>query len=132
MSKIERAEALDNGRPTGIVYRTIKCPDVSDIPRTTLWLWLTIVLGMWAVAPRSPGCWWTSSVAPGKLLLIVASIHQFHQDLFRRWESDPKLYRFILGWVRGYRFRSPEEEAEARKVAQNITFEGYAAKTPAP
>ena len=34
----------------------------------------------------------------------------------------------ILCWT----IRSPEEEAEARKVAHNITFEGYAAKTPAP
>ena len=33
----------------------------------------------------------------------------------------------ILCWT----IRSPEAEAEARKIAQNVTFEGYAAAIPA-
>ena len=33
-----------------VVYRTIKTPDLRDIPKTTLVLWGTIVVGMWAVA----------------------------------------------------------------------------------
>ena len=33
-----------------VVYRTIKSPDVSEVPKTALALWITIVLGMWAVA----------------------------------------------------------------------------------
>lgn len=43
------------------------------------------------------------------------------QDLSRRGAD-------ILCWT----IRSPEEEAEARKIAANITFEGYEAKIPAP
>ena len=33
-----------------VVYRTIKTPDLRDIPRTSLTLWVTIVVGMWLVA----------------------------------------------------------------------------------
>ncbi len=33
-----------------VVYRTIKTPNLRDIPRTSLMLWLTIVVGLWAVA----------------------------------------------------------------------------------
>ena len=33
-----------------VVYRTIKTPDLRDIPRTSLTLWATIVVGMWVVA----------------------------------------------------------------------------------
>ena len=33
----------------------------------------------------------------------------------------------ILCWT----IRSPEAEASARRVAQNVTFEGYAARLPA-
>lgn len=33
-----------------VVYKTIKTPDLRDIPRASLVLWVTIVLGMWAVA----------------------------------------------------------------------------------
>ena len=33
-----------------VVYRTIKTPNLRDIPRTSLALWVTIVVGMWLVA----------------------------------------------------------------------------------
>ncbi len=33
-----------------VVYRTIKTPDLRDIPKTSLALWATIVVGMWIVA----------------------------------------------------------------------------------
>ena len=33
-----------------VVYRTIKTPDLRDIPKTSLALWITIVVGMWVVA----------------------------------------------------------------------------------
>ena len=33
-----------------VVYRTIKTPDLRDIPKTSLMLWVTIVVGMWVVA----------------------------------------------------------------------------------
>lgn len=33
-----------------VVYRTLKTPDIRDIAKTTLVLWGTIVVGMWAVA----------------------------------------------------------------------------------
>ena len=33
-----------------VVYRTIKTPDLRDIPKTSLMLWGTIVVGMWVVA----------------------------------------------------------------------------------
>ncbi len=33
-----------------VVYRTIKTPDLRDIPKTSLALWVTIVVGMWLVA----------------------------------------------------------------------------------
>ncbi len=33
-----------------VVYRTIKTPDLRDILRTSLMLWLTIVVGLWTVA----------------------------------------------------------------------------------
>jgi hypothetical protein len=33
-----------------VVYKTLKCPEVADIPKATLGLWVTIVAGMWAVA----------------------------------------------------------------------------------
>ena len=34
----------------GVVYKTIKAPDVREIPKASLILWMTMVLGMWAVA----------------------------------------------------------------------------------
>ncbi|MCZ6654623.1 MAG: hypothetical protein O7D91_16545 [Planctomycetota bacterium] len=33
-----------------VVYRTIKTPNLRDIPKTALALWVTIVVGMWLVA----------------------------------------------------------------------------------
>lgn len=33
-----------------VVYKTIKCPRIEDIARTSATLWVTIFLGMWAVA----------------------------------------------------------------------------------
>ncbi len=33
-----------------VVYRTIKTPDLRDVLRTSLTLWVTIVIGMWVVA----------------------------------------------------------------------------------
>ncbi len=33
-----------------VVYRTIKTPDLRDVARTSLALWVTIVIGMWVVA----------------------------------------------------------------------------------
>lgn len=33
-----------------VVYKTIKCPNVREIPLAAAGLWLTIVFGMWAVA----------------------------------------------------------------------------------
>ena len=33
-----------------VVYRTIKTQDLRDVPRTSLTLWVTIVVGMWVVA----------------------------------------------------------------------------------
>ena len=33
-----------------VVYRTIKTPNLRDIPKTSLALWVTIVVGMWLVA----------------------------------------------------------------------------------
>ncbi len=33
-----------------VVYRTIKTPNLRDVPRTSLALWVTIVVGMWIVA----------------------------------------------------------------------------------
>ncbi len=33
-----------------VVYRTIKTPNLRDILRTSLTLWVTIVVGMWVVA----------------------------------------------------------------------------------
>jgi hypothetical protein len=41
-------------------------------------------------------------IREAQLLLVVAYVHQFHHELFRRWESDPKLYKFILDRVRGF------------------------------
>ena len=37
-----------------------------------------------------------------QLLMIVACIYQFHQDLYVRWESDPSLYHKIREWCQGY------------------------------
>ena len=34
----------------GVVYKTIKTPELQDIPKASVVLWMTIVLGMWAVA----------------------------------------------------------------------------------
>ncbi len=33
-----------------VVYRTIKTPSLRDIPKTSLMLWGTIVVGLWVVA----------------------------------------------------------------------------------
>ena len=33
-----------------VVYRTIKTPNLRDVLRTSLALWVTIVIGMWVVA----------------------------------------------------------------------------------
>ena len=33
-----------------VVYRTIKTPNLRDVPRSSLALWVTIVVGMWIVA----------------------------------------------------------------------------------
>ncbi len=33
-----------------VVYPTIKTPDLRDVLRTSLTLWVTIVVGMWLVA----------------------------------------------------------------------------------
>ena len=33
-----------------VVYKTIKCDDVREVPVAALTLWGTIVVGMWAVA----------------------------------------------------------------------------------
>ena len=33
-----------------VVYKAIKCPEVNEIPLASLGLWVTIVVGMWAVA----------------------------------------------------------------------------------
>ena len=33
-------------------------------------------------------------------LLIVAYVHQFHHDLFVRWQADPSLYNAIAQWCR--------------------------------
>ena len=35
------------------------------------------------------------------LLMVVAYIYQFHQDLYARWEADPNLYREIVHWCNG-------------------------------
>ncbi len=36
-----------------------------------------------------------------KILLIVASVYQFHHDLYVRWESDPQFFERMWDWVRG-------------------------------
>lgn len=40
-------------------------------------------------------------VGEARLMLIVAYIYQFHDDLFRLWESDPRVYDHLLNWCRG-------------------------------
>ena len=34
-------------------------------------------------------------------LLVVAYVHQFHHDLFVRWQANPSLYNAIGRWCRG-------------------------------
>ena len=36
-----------------------------------------------------------------RLLVSVAYVYQFHQDLHSRWEADPDLYREIVRWCNG-------------------------------
>ena len=33
-------------------------------------------------------------------LLLVAYVHQFHHDLYVRWQANPSLYHAIAGWCR--------------------------------
>lgn len=55
-------------------------------------------------------------------------ISHHHRDLARPRVAELKAAgAAILCWT----IRSPQEEAQARKIAQNITFEGYAAAQPA-
>lgn len=52
-----------------------------------------------------------------------------HRDLTRPRVAELRQQGVpVLCWT----IRSPEQEAEARKIAHNITFEGYAAPIPAP
>jgi hypothetical protein len=43
-----------------VVYKTTRCEDLSDVPKATLALWVTIVLGMFAVGV---GLWLLFSLA---------------------------------------------------------------------
>lgn len=55
-------------------------------------------------------------------------ISHHHRDLARPRVADLKAAgAAVLCWT----IRSPEDEAQARKIAQNVTFEGYAAPLPA-
>ncbi len=38
------------------------------------------------------------TVRQAKLMLIVAYVYQFHNDLYLRWENEPSLYDRILEW----------------------------------
>ena len=44
-------------------------------------------------------------IREAQLMLTVAYVYQFHQDLFVRWEADPRLYWKILEWCNGDRDR---------------------------
>jgi len=39
-------------------------------------------------------------IRQAKLMLVVAYIYQFHNDLFLRWEADPELWSFLVKWSR--------------------------------
>ncbi len=34
-------------------------------------------------------------------LLIVAYVHQFHHELYVRWQANPDVFRYIVRWCRG-------------------------------
>ena len=55
-------------------------------------------------------------------------ISHHHEDLHRPRVAELKAAgAAVLCWT----IRSPDQEAAARKIAQNVTFEGYAAAKPA-
>ena len=35
------------------------------------------------------------------MLLVVASVYQFHHDLYRLWEGEPLVFQHLLDWSRG-------------------------------
>jgi hypothetical protein len=43
----------------------------------------------------------TDPVLETKALLTVASVYQFHHELYVRWESDPQFFERMRDWVRG-------------------------------
>lgn len=41
------------------------------------------------------------AVQEARILIVVAYVYQFHQDLYVRWEADPSLYVEIVRWCDG-------------------------------
>ncbi len=54
---------------------------------------------------RLPGDLDASQDEPGRnemrKLLVVAYVHQFHHELYVRWQANPDVFRDILRWCRG-------------------------------
>lgn len=50
-------------------------------------------------------------IAEARLLVIVAYIYQFHNDLYIRWENEPDFYDEILDWCRGKKKSIPVLDA---------------------
>ncbi len=68
-------------------------------------------------------------VREAKLLLIVASVYQFHHDLFVRWEYSPEYYREMLLWVRG---SAPPANSPFEKLQHAWSFAAAPDTAPTP
>ena len=62
------------------------------------------------------------------LMLVVAYVYQFHHDLYRVWEYDPKLFGRLFDWTRGYDSKMPVIESLGRVV----TVDAADSRSPVP
>jgi hypothetical protein len=53
-----------------------------------------------------------------QMLLIVASVYQFHDELYRLWESEPLVFKHLLDWARGNPLELTAAETEQEKRAE--------------
>ena len=52
------------------------------------------------------------AVRQTQLMLVSDYVHQFHHNLFLRWESSPDLYQDLLGWCRQIGTPTPPDKTE--------------------
>lgn len=62
---------------------------------------LANLLGRLSALIPTPTSTEVDPVLEARLLVVVAYVYQFHQDLYVRWEADSDLYRKIYEWCTG-------------------------------